>query len=202
MEMQVRKKNDFPAGSFFTAAKAGVRNAAEAIAVMSSSEVRIDVISAGVSPTAYLSEFAGNPEDMVVGVYITVAGEMPGHALLVFPYDGALHLVDMLLGQPHGTTKRLDEMAESVIQEAGNIVTGSYLEALSDFFGWTLLPSPPSVAVDMAAAVVDSVLLNTGHFDDETINIVTKFTGRGRSMRGFFLYIPEAQVTPEEPGRD
>jgi chemotaxis protein CheC len=198
MELEVQKTTNIPASAFFTAAKAGVRQAADAISVMSSSDVRIDVISAGVSPTARLSEFAGNPEDLVVGVYIRVAGEVPGHALLVFPYEGALDLVDILQGQPSSTTERLDAMAESVIQEAGNIVTGSYLKALSDFFGWTLLPSPPSFAVDMAAAVIDSVLLNTGHFDEETISIVTKFTGRKRSMRGFFLYIPEAQMVSEK----
>lgn len=198
MEPNAQNKKEFPVSMFFTAAKAGVRQAADAIAMMSSSEMRIDVISAGVSPTARLSEFAGNPEDLVVGVYIRVSGEVPGHALLVIPYDGALRLVDMLQGQPDNTTKSLDEMAESVIQEAGNIVTGAYLKALSDFFGWTLWPSPPSIAVDMAAAVVDSVLMNTGHFEDETINIVTKFTGRKQSMKGFFLYIPEAEISAEK----
>jgi chemotaxis protein CheC len=198
MDDTAQKKTEFLASTFFTAAKAGVRQAGEAISVMSSSDMRLDVISAGVSPTARLSDFAGSPEDLVIGVYIQVTGEVPGHALLVIPYDGALRLVDMLLGLPANTTTRVDEMAASVLQEAGNIVTASYLKALSDFFGWTLLPSPPSLAIDMAAAVVDSVLLSTGHFDDETISIVTKFSGRKQSMRGFFLYIPEAQMTMEE----
>jgi len=193
MDLGVRSTSKFAASSFFKAAKVGVRYAADAIGVMSSSDVRIEVVSAGFSPTARLSDFVGDSEDLVVGVYISVAGEVPGHALLVFPHDAALKLVDMLQGQPNGTTTTLDEMAESVVQEAGNIVTGSYLKALSDFFGWTLLPSPPSIAVDMAAAVVDSVLLNTGHFDDETISIVTRFAGRKQSLKGFFLYIPEAQ---------
>lgn len=198
MELQGQNTSEFAASSFFTAARAGVRRAADAISLMSSSDVGMDVISAGVSPTASLSEFAGDPEDLVVGVYIRVAGDVPGHALLVIPYEGALRLVDILQSQPNSTTQELNEMAESVIQEAGNIVTGSYLKALSDFFGWNLMPSPPSIAVDMAAAVVDSVLLNTGHFDDETISIVTKFTGRKQSMKGFFLYIPEARMTSEK----
>ncbi len=67
----------------------------------------------------------------------------------------------------------------SVIQEIGNIVTSSYLTALSDFYQCSMLPSPPSVAIDMGAAVIDSVLLNTGRFDDETISIVTRFAVRG-----------------------
>lgn len=177
--------------NFHTAAKSGVEKAAAAIRAMSASAMRLDVISAGVSPTSRLSETAGNPEDMVVGVYITVSGDIPGHALLVFPYESALHLVDLITGRSSGSTTVLGEMEESVIQEIGNIVTSSYLNALSDFYRCSMLPSPPSLAVDMAAAVIDSVLINTGRFDEDTISIVTKFSGVRRSLRGFFLYIPE-----------
>jgi len=187
----VRPKQDSALGSFLTAANAGVRRAATAIDAMSASAVRMDVISAGVAPTRRLCEVAGRPEDLVVAVYISVSGGVPGHALLVFPYDCALVLVDLITGQPAGTTRRVDEMEESVIQEIGNIITSSYLNALSDYYGCELLPSPPNVAVDMAAAVVDCVLLNTGRFDEDTISIVTRFAGSKHSIRGFFLYIPE-----------
>jgi len=191
MSVTTDTKAGIALSDFHTAARSGVRKAADAVSAMSASALRLDVISAGVAPTSRLSEVAGNPEDLVVGVYITVTGDVPGHALLVFPYESALLLVDILMGKSLGSTKRIDEMEESVIQEIGNIVTSSYLTALSDFYRCTMLPSPPSVAIDMAAAVIDSVLLNTGRFDEDTLSIVTKFAGVRRSLRGFFLYIPE-----------
>lgn len=177
--------------SFLTAAKSGVKKASIAIDQMSASAVRMDVISAGIAPTSTLAEIAGSPEDMVVGVYIGVEGDIPGHALLVFACDSALPLIDMLIGQPVGTSTEIGDMERSVIQEIGNIVTSSYLNALSDFYSCCLMPTPPSVAVDMASAVVDSVLINTGHFDEDTVSIVTRFAGNDLSLRGFFLYIPE-----------
>ena len=189
------KKVDVALGNFLTVAKSGVKKAAQALRTMSASAVRLEVISAGMAPTSRLSEVAGNPEDLVVGVYIGVHGEMPGHALLLFPYDSAMLLVDMITGKPLGSTKHVDEMEESVIQEIGNIVTASYLNALSDYYRCQLLPSPPSLAIDMAAAVVDSVLLNTGRFEEDTISVVTKFAGTTRSLRGFFMYIPEVLAT-------
>ena len=177
--------------SFLTAARAGVKKASIAVDQMSASAVRMDVISAGIAPTSTLAEIAGNPEDIVVGVYIGVTGDIPGHSLLVFSCDSALPLVDMILGQQVGTACEIGDMEKSVIQEIGNIVTSSYLNALSDFYSCCLMPSPPSVAVDMASAVVDSVLINTGHFDEDTVSIVTRFAGKDLSLRGFFLYIPE-----------
>ena len=189
-----KKTEDF-LGSFHTVARSGVKKAAEAVSAMSASAIRLDVISAGVAPTALLSEVTGNPEDLVVGVYITVSGDIPGHALLVLPYESALHLVDMIAGNQVGSAKRLGEMEESVIQEIGNIVTSAYLNALSDFYQCTLLPSPPGLAIDMAADVIDSVLLNTGRFDGGAISIITRFAGVRRSLRGFFLYIPEISTS-------
>lgn len=177
--------------SFMMVAKSGVEKAAEALKTMSASTVQLEVISAGVSPTSRLSEVSGNPEDLVIGVYIGVEGDMPGHALLIFPYESALNLVDMILGIPVGSSTSADEMEQSVLQEIGNIVTASYLNALSDFYRCPLLPTPPSLAIDMSAAVIDSVLLNTGLFEEDTISVVTKFAGGKKSLKGFFLYIPQ-----------
>ena len=189
-----KKKNDV-LSNFLTAAKAGVKKAGEAVYAMSASAIRIDVISAGIAPTTRLSEIAGSPEDLVAGVYIKVSGEMPGHALLIFPYDSALLLVDLIVGRKLGTTKHLDELDESVIHEVSNIVTSSYLNAISDFYQCTLIPTPPCLAIDMCSAVIDSVLLNTGHFEKDTISIVTRFAGSSQAVRGFFLYISET-TTP------
>ncbi|MCE5198516.1 MAG: chemotaxis protein CheC [Armatimonadota bacterium] len=190
------KKNDDALSNFLTVAKSGVKKAGESLRAMSASAVRMEVISAGIAPTARLSEIGGNPEDLVVAAYIAVTGEMPGHALLMFPFESALSLVDMITGKQLGTTKHMDEMEASVIQEVGNIVTSSYINAFSDFYQCVLLPSPPSVAIDMAAAVVDSVLLSTGRFEEDTISVMTKFAGAKRSLRGIFLYIPEIVNSP------
>ena len=79
-------KTDSRLSSFLTAAKAGVQKASEAIRVMSASAIHLEVISAGIAPTARLSEVAGNPEDLVVGVYLSIEGDIPGHALLVLGF--------------------------------------------------------------------------------------------------------------------
>lgn len=176
---------------FLSAAKSGVAKATEALAAISANAIQMEVISAGLAPTARLSEVIGDPEEIVAGVYIRVTGDIPGHALLVFPCTSAMLLSDLVTGQTPGDTKEITEMERSLLQEVGNIVVSSYLNSISEFYECTLLPSPPCLAVDMGAAVVDSVLLYSGQYEEDTINIVTRFAGDERSLRGFFLYIPE-----------
>ena len=43
-----------------------------------------------------------------------------------------------------------DEMDLSAMKEIGNIITASYLSALSSMTNLTILPSVPYIAVDMA----------------------------------------------------
>jgi chemotaxis protein CheC len=176
---------------FLAAARSGVSRAAEALATISANAIQMEVISAGLAPTARLSEIVGDPEDTVAGVYIRVTGDIPGHALLMFPYKSALLLGDLVTGQVPGSTVEMTDMERSLLQEVGNIVVSSYVNAISEFFKCSLLPSPPCLAVDMGAAVIDSVLLYSGQYEEDTINIVTRFAGDERSVRGFFLYIPE-----------
>jgi len=195
------RKNEPGLNSFLKAAKLAVRKAGKSVEMMSASAITMDVISVGVAPTSSLAELAGNPEDMVVGVYIEVLGDLPGHAMLIFGFDSATSLVDVIIGQKPGTTKYMDEMEMSVIQEVGNIVTSSYLNTLADFYGCAMLPSPPSLAMDMAGAIIDSILINTGHYDDDTINIVTRFAGKSQAVKGVFLYIPEIVLPSEEVSR-
>lgn len=177
--------------SFLSAARSGVARATEALAAISANKIQMQVISAGLAPTAHLSEVIGDPESMVAGIYIKVTGDIPGHALLVFPYNSALLLSDLVIGQDAGNTVEITEMEQSLLKEVGNIVVSSYLNAISEYYESVLLPSPPSLAVDMGAAVVDSVLLCSGQYEEDTINIVTRFAGDEHSVRGFFLYIPE-----------
>jgi len=52
--------------------------------------------------------------------------------------------VDMLLSRAAGSTRELDDMGISVLTEVGNILTGSFLNAFSQFCNLTFMPSVPA----------------------------------------------------------
>ncbi len=177
---------------FLKVAKLGLANSAKAIRVLLSDAMHMDIVWAGSTQTSQFGAVCGDPEEMVIGAYVEVTGQMPGHSLLVFGQDDALILSDLALGLPMGTTTELGEMEQSVVQEIANILVSSYLTAIADYYNMPLLPEPPLMAMDMAGAIVENVILGTGQMDRETLSIVTKFRVRNKTLSGFFLYIPES----------
>jgi chemotaxis protein CheC len=84
-------------------------------------------------------------------------------------------------------------MERSGIKEAGNILASAYLNALSDFMGMMLVPSVPSLVIDLYGAVLTSAHLNFGHDRDYAFCVETSFRvdGTNDSMGGHFLLLPD-----------
>ncbi len=131
----------------------------------------------------------GGPEMVVVGIYITMSGDADGHIAFMLPKDSALSLVGILVGMP---VEELDEMALSALQEVGNIVVASYLNALSDMTGLKLVPSVPALAVDMAGAVWGAILAGAQITEDFITVIKAAFQVDGTSLDALIMMIPEA----------
>jgi chemotaxis protein CheC len=98
-----------------------------------------------------------------------------------------------MLRRPHGSSDELGEMEQSAIKEAGNILSSAYMNALSDFMGMMLLPSPPSLAVDMSNAVLTTAYLQFGSDRDYVFCVESEFymTDVNERLRGFFLLLPD-----------
>jgi chemotaxis protein CheC len=67
------------------------------------------------------------------------------------------------------------------------------MNALSEFMGLMLLPSPPSLTVDMSAAILTTAHLQFGSERDLVISVETQFLlgDRAEQLRGFFLLLPD-----------
>jgi chemotaxis protein CheC len=84
-------------------------------------------------------------------------------------------------------------MERSALKEAGNILASAYLNALSDFMGMMLVPSVPSLVIDLSGAVLTSAHLNFGHDRDFAFCVETSFRveGASESLGGHFLLLPD-----------
>ena len=103
--------------------------------------------------------------------------------------------------RPRRGPTEFTEMEQSAIKEAGNILSSAYMNALSDFMGMMLLPSPPSLAVDMSDAVLTTTYLQFGTDKDYVFCVESEFlmNDRTEKLRGFFLLLPDPGVAAGDP---
>jgi chemotaxis protein CheC len=174
-------------------ANIGAGHAATALSQMTGSRIMIDVPSIQVLRLEAIPEQFSADEEPVAAVMMHMLGDMSGRTLLVFPRPTVMRLAELMLRRPLGSSVALGELEASAIKEAGNILSGAYLNALSDFLGMLLLPSPPSLVVDLSAAVLSSAFAQFAHDPDCIVCVETEFTllDRADTLRGFFLLLPE-----------
>ncbi len=169
----------------------GAGHGATALSQLLGKRINITVPNATILPLSEIPLLMGDPNTLVAGLTLSILGDATGKIILLFPRDSALHLADMLLKQPVGTSKILNEMGHSAIKEAGNILTGAYLSALNEFLGMLLLISVPTLVFDMAGALLSTI---TQGMEEgvKVICIETKFIDAQEVIGGYFILVPDA----------
>lgn len=174
-------------------ANIGAGHAATALSQMTQQTIMIAVPTISITPLEDVPPQLGGPEEEVAAVMMSMLGDLRGRTLLVFPRATALRLAELLLRRPRAPGAPLSELEQSAIKEAGNILSGAYMNALSEFMGVTILPSPPALAIDMSQAVLTTAYLQFGDDRDHVVCVETEFLmhDAGERLRGFFLLLPE-----------
>lgn len=173
-------------------ANIGAGHAATALSQMIGGTIMISVPTINVSRLEEVPPQISAPEEPVAAVLMHMLGDLTGRTLLVFPKPTAARLASLMLRRP-GASEELGEMEQSAIKEAGNILSSAYMNALSDFMGMMLLPSPPSLAIDMSTAVLTTAYLQFGTDRDYVFCVESEFymTDVDEKLRGFFLLLPD-----------
>jgi chemotaxis protein CheC len=168
----------------------GMKNAIAGLSKMVNKEIAISEIKYKKVRVKDIPSLYGGSEAEIVGVYLAISGYSQGHMLVVYQPQTAYDLIDMLLGQPVGSTNQLSEMELSVLGEVGNIMGSFFLNRLADSTGRSFKPSPPAVMMDMAGAILDVAVASILEYCDYTYVLGTTFGTADCQVAGAFLVIP------------
>jgi chemotaxis protein CheC len=162
-------------------ANIGAGHAATALSQMTNRRIMITVPRVKVRPLEDACDMVGPPEDVIAAILMHMMGDLTGRALLLFPEPAARTLCDFLMRRELGTTRTFEVMEQSALKEAGNILASAYLNALSEFMGMMLVPSVPSLVIDLSGAILTTAHLNFGHDRDYAFCVETSFKMEGSS---------------------
>ncbi len=171
----------------------GAGNAATALAQMVQAKIDMSVPRVSILPFTEVADLLGGADAHVVGIYFNVSGPAPNSILFILSAQKAGLLADMLLLRSSGTTdiNNLDEIEMSAMMELGNILSATYLNAMSMFTQLKFVPSVPAMGIDMAGAILDAILAQFGEIADHVLLLETEFTKDEDDVVGHFFLLPE-----------
>ena len=171
-------------------ANIGLGHATTAIAEMTQQPFYMSVPRADSVALEEIPLMIGGREEETVGIYMAVDGELGGHIAFLFPWRSAQFFWKLLLGYVPDSPEKVGELEASVMLELGNIINSSFLNAISDMADVPLHATPPLVSIEMAAAILQSIVLEACDTDYAALAIETRIYDNSGEAEGYFLFIP------------
>ena len=158
----------------------GAGNAATALAELLADGVSMSVPELTIADANEVVSILGGPENPVVGILLTMSIDVKGIIMLVFEEKFLNTVLRTLLGKEIESLAAMSELDRSVFMEIGNIMSSTYLNALSMLTGLSIDISTPDLCADMAGAIMSYPASLFGMRGDKVLIIKEDFIGQER----------------------
>ena len=175
----------------------GAAHAATALSDLLQKKIDMRVPNVEMVSFNEMMELAGGSENVVVGIFLRIEGDVEGSMFFVLPLEQANRFIRRLIRDESFDFKTppYSELGLSAMQEMGNILSGSYLSALSDFTGLKIYPTVPGLSIDMFGAIISIGLIELSQVSDTVIVINTSIyeevISDDEAVRGHFFLLPD-----------
>ena len=170
----------------------GAGNAMTALSQMLQCKVDMQVPQVKLLEFAEVGEIMGGEEQIMVGVYLGVEGDITGSMMFLVEQASAKHLISKLMMGMAPEGEGFTDMELSAMKEVGNIITGAYLNSLSTLTNLKIYPTPPELTVDMASAILSVPVIYFGTMGDKILLIQSQFYDE-IEIDGYFILIPDLE---------
>lgn len=168
----------------------GAGNATTALSQLIGGKIDMNVPVVELLDFKELPEIVGGAENIVVGILLTLEGDIDGMMMFMLERTSAHNLVDILMGRAENDNEEFSEMDLSALSEIGNIISGAYLSSLSTLTNMLITPSVPYMSIDMAGAILSVPAIEFGKVGDKALLIETEFGEDQLFVNGYFILIP------------
>lgn len=171
----------------------GSGNAASALSAMLSKSVTMHVPDVRVLDYQAAIDEVGGPEKVITGILVTFKGDIKGMIMFLLEDAFAKIVVNTFMGKDNIDVLMMDEADFSAVTEMGNIMGGSYLNALAALAGFTVSMDVPSMKVDMMGAIMNVPMIEFSEVGDKVLFIDDGFIIDGVNINSSIILIPEME---------
>lgn len=168
----------------------GAGNATTALSQMLQIRVDMDVPVVQLLPLEELPDLVGGAENILTGILFKLEDDLDGMIMFVTERASSVHLLDLLFQNTDRREDHLSEMDLSALKEIGNIIVGAYLSSMASLTGLTVTTTVPSLAIDMAGAILSVPAIEFGMLGDHALLIQSCFKDEQIKVNGYFILIP------------
>lgn len=174
----------------------GSGNAATALAGLLGDTINISVPEVQFLSFKETMKFVGKEDELVSGLLLKFFGEISGLIMYILQEDFIKKIVEMFFGKQLTQITDLDEMDKSALCEIGNIMAGSYINAIAELTGMKIDMSVPSLCVDMVGAILSVPAVQFAELGDKVLLINDNLRTSLDSLQTKMLLIPDVDSLP------
>ncbi|MEF8782621.1 MAG: chemotaxis protein CheC [Haloarculaceae archaeon] len=167
-------------GTFNRLAHEGAQQATRSMAQMTGRDADVEVTKISLIGRADLGEELR--DDEFVGVQFEFKGALTGETVLVFDRESTDEIVETLVPGRSGS----EQMAQSSVEEIGNIMMSGFIDGWADHLGATIEHTPPEYIERSGASVLPDAPEASVH--DQIFVFRSKITWLGESL-SFYIYM-------------
>ena len=170
----------------------GTSHAATALSTLLQKEVRIAIPEVSILDyEGSVKRMGGQMEELAAATLVKMEKEINGLMLFVFKLDLADAVLEKLLGKRYGSFEAMDEMAYSALEEVGNIIICSYVNAFAKLVGLEIDLSVPGSTVNMLGGILTVPIAEYGYETDKLLYINAEFILDGNRLRDGLFMLPD-----------
>jgi len=172
-------------------ANIGSGNAASSLSRMIGCPVNISIPEIGILGFNEAYAALGGPEAIMVGTLLMLRDGIDGMMMFLLPVEVVCDLVNMLMFTDIKSHEEIDEMGYSVINEVSNIMSASFVTAISDMTDIAIDISPPEAALDMLGSIMSVPSIYFAKMSDTLLLIQNELEIEGKTARTSVLLLPD-----------
>lgn len=171
----------------------GNGNAATALSSLLDTKVTMSLPEVSIMEFNAALHHLGNPESVVAAVLVEMSGEIEGIMLFILTKEFADEVLKRMLGKAEADFLNLNGIDTSVLQEVGNIMISSYINALSSLTNVHVSLSVPQLAVNMLGGILSLPMAAMGFESDRMMMITGEFKVDGKELNSDMLLLPNVE---------
>ena len=168
----------------------GSGNATTALSSMVGKMIDIEVPNVEVLDFNEAIEAVGGPEKIIAGILIRINGDVDGMIMFLFEQNLISLIIETFFGSAPNDIFSLNEAEISALHEMGNIMAGSYVNAIAQLAGLTIDVEVPLMTIDMLGAIMSVPAIEMGEMGDKLLFIDNNMVIDKTSIQSKMLLLP------------